>query len=110
MTYLLIFFTSLIVTIFLLPYLIAFLETTKILDYPGKRKMHTQAIPKMGGLIIFFIALIMINAFSSDFNSIKYLLISVSILVFSGIVDDVLGINSSKYFCRYFNFVSRTIL
>jgi UDP-GlcNAc:undecaprenyl-phosphate/decaprenyl-phosphate GlcNAc-1-phosphate transferase len=94
MTYLLVFFTSLIATIFLTPYLIAFLKKTKIVDYPGGRKIHTEVMPRMGGLIIFLIVLVMLNAFTEDFNSIKLLIISATILIFSGIIDDVLGLNN----------------
>lgn len=94
MTYLLIFFTSLIATIFLTPYLITFLKKTKIVDYPGGRKIHTEVMPRMGGLIIFLIVLVMLNAFVEDFNTIKLLVISATILIFSGIVDDVLGLNN----------------
>ena len=94
MTYLLIFFTSLIATIFLTPYLITFLKKSKIVDYPGGRKIHTEVMPRMGGLIIFVIVLVMINAFVEDFNSVKLLIVSATVLVFSGIIDDVLGLNN----------------
>ncbi len=94
MTYLLIFFTSLILTIFLTPPLISFLKKSKIVDHPGGRKIHTEVMPRMGGIIIFLIVLVMINAFVDDFNSIKFLIISATILIFSGIVDDVLGLNN----------------
>ncbi len=94
MTYLLIFFTSLITTIFLTPYLITFLKNSKIVDYPGGRKIHTEVMPRMGGLIIFVVVLVMINAFVEDFNSVKLLIVSATILVFSGIIDDVLGLNN----------------
>jgi UDP-GlcNAc:undecaprenyl-phosphate GlcNAc-1-phosphate transferase len=94
MTYLLIFFTSLITTIILTPYLITFLKNSKIVDYPGGRKTHTEIMPRMGGLIIFVVVLVMINAFVEDFNSVKLLIVSATILVFSGIIDDVLGLNN----------------
>ena len=94
MTYLLIFFTSLILTIFLTPPLISFLRKSKIVDHPGGRKIHTKVMPRMGGIIIFLIVLVMINAFVEDFNSIKFLIISSTILIFSGIIDDVLGLNN----------------
>ncbi len=94
MTYLLVFFTSLIATIFLTPYLISFLKKTNIVDYPGGRKIHEEVMPRMGGLIIFLIVLVMLNAFTEDFNSIKLLIVSATVLIFSGIIDDVLGLNN----------------
>lgn len=94
MTYLLIFFTCLISTIFLTPYLISFLKKSRVVDYPGGRKIHSEVMPRMGGLIIFFIVIVMLNTFVEDFNSIKFLIVSVTILAFSGIIDDVLGLNN----------------
>lgn len=94
MTYLLVFFTSLIITIFLTPFFISFLKRTKIVDLPGERKVHSEAMPRMGGLIIFLVVIIMLNAFVQDFNSIKLIIISSTILVFSGIIDDVLGLKN----------------
>lgn len=94
MTYLLVFFTSLITTVFFTPYFISFLEKTKIVDFPGGRKIHNKVTPRMGGLIIFLVVITMLNAFIEDFASIKFIIISLTILVFSGIVDDVLGLNN----------------
>ncbi len=94
MTYLLVFFTSLITTILVTPFFINFLRKTKIVDIPGGRKIHTGIIPRMGGLIIFFIVLIMLNAFVEDFESIKLILIAATLLVFSGIIDDVIGLDN----------------
>ena len=48
----------------------------------------------MGGLIIFFIVLIMLNAFIEDFDSIKLVILSVTLIVFSGIIDDVMGLDN----------------
>ncbi|MBI1932649.1 MAG: undecaprenyl/decaprenyl-phosphate alpha-N-acetylglucosaminyl 1-phosphate transferase [Ignavibacteriales bacterium] len=94
MTYLLVFFTSLITTIILTPFFIDFLKKTKIVDIPGGRKIHTEVIPRMGGLIIFLMVLVMLNAFIDDFESIKLILFSATLLVFSGIVDDVMGLEN----------------
>lgn len=94
MTYLLIFFTSLIFTIFLTSLLISFLRKYNIVDRTGTRKNHSETMPSMGGIIIFLVVLVMINAFVEDFNSIKILIVSAAILIFSGIVEDVLGLNN----------------
>lgn len=94
MTYLLVFFASLITTLFLTPYFITLLKRASIVDIPGGRKIHTEKIPRMGGLIIFLIVLIILNPFIEDFSSLKYILISVTVLIFSGIVDDIIGLKS----------------
>jgi len=103
MTFLLVFFTSLVTTLFLTPFFIAFLKKTKIVDLPGGRKIHKDVIPRMGGLIIFLVVLTMINAFVDDFNSIKLVIISATILVFAGIIDDVISLN------RFVKFVIQNI-
>ncbi len=94
MTYLLVFFASLITTLFLTPYFITLLKRASIVDIPGGRKIHTKKIPRMGGLIIFLIVLTILNPFIEDFTSLKYILISVTVLIFSGIIDDIIGLNS----------------
>ncbi len=103
MTFLLVFFTSLVITLFLTPFFISFLKKTKIVDFPGGRKMHKNVIPRMGGLIIFLVVLTMINAFVEDFNSVKLIVISATILVFVGIIDDVLNLN------RFIKFIIQNI-
>jgi len=93
MTFLLVFFTSFVTTLFLTPFFISFLKKTKIVDLPGGRKTHKDVIPRMGGLIIFLVVLTMLNAFVDDFDSVKLLIVSVTILVFAGIIDDVISLN-----------------
>ncbi len=103
MTFLLVFFTSLVITLFLTPFFISFLKRTKIVDLPGGRKIHTSVIPRMGGLVIYLVVLTMINAFVQDFESVKLIIISATILVFIGIVDDVINLN------RFIKFVVQNI-
>jgi UDP-GlcNAc:undecaprenyl-phosphate GlcNAc-1-phosphate transferase len=103
MTFLLVFFTSLVTTLFLTPFFISFLKKTKIVDFPGGRKIHKSVIPRMGGLVIFLVVLTMINAFVEDFDSVKLIIISVTILVFIGIIDDVINLN------RFIKFVIQNI-
>ena len=103
MTFLLVFFTSLVTTLFLTPFFISFLKKTRIVDLPGGRKIHKSVIPRMGGLVIFLVVLTMINAFIEDFESVKLIIISSTILVFVGIIDDVINLN------RFIKFVIQNI-
>jgi len=93
MTYLLIFFVSFISTLFFTPYLISFLKKNLYSDIQNATVTPKEVNPHMGGLIIYLVVLVIINSFIVDFTSIKYLLISLTILTFSGIIDDVLGLN-----------------
>ncbi len=94
MTYLLVFFTSLISTLFLTPYFISYLRKINIVDLPGGRRINKKIVPRMGGLIIFLVVLVMLNTFAEDLNSIKLLIVAVSVLMFCGIIDDVIGLKS----------------
>ncbi len=94
MAYLLVFFSSFIATLFLTPYLIIYLRRSRIVDIPAGRKIHTEIVPRMGGLIIFFVVMGMMSTYSEDFLSLKYLLISLTILISCGILDDINGLSS----------------
>ncbi len=94
MIYLLVFFISLISTLLLTPYLISYLRKINVVDIPGGRRINTKIVPRMGGLIIFLVVLVVLNTFSEDVNSISKLITAVSILMFCGIIDDVVGLKS----------------
>ncbi len=64
------------------------------MDVPSGRKIHSEVVPRMGGLIIFFVVLGMLSAFSDDILSLKYLLIALTILITCGILDDINGLSS----------------
>ena len=92
MQYLIIFFATMVGTIFITPPFIDLFNRIKIVDIPdGKRKLHSAPVPRMGGLLIFLIFLTSIFVFYGDINSIKYFLFG-GIVIFSlGAYDDLLG-------------------
>lgn len=93
MQYLIIFFTTLVGTIFITPPIIDLFNKIKIVDIPdGKRKLHSTPVPRMGGLLIFLIFLTSIFIFYGDINSIKYYLFGAIIIFSLGAYDDLLGI------------------
>lgn len=98
MNFLLIFFTSLIFTIFFTPYFIAYLKKSNVVDLPGKRRIHNEVIPRMGGLLIFMVASVMIISFYKDLNSIRLIIIAANIILLVGIFDDMLGLEYSVKF------------
>lgn len=106
MNYLLIFFTSLIFTIFFTPYFIAYLQKTKVVDLPGNRRIHTAIVPRMGGLLIFLVVSVMMLTFSDNLNSIRLIIISANIILMIGIFDDILGLDySAKFLLQIFSTV-----
>ncbi len=108
MIYLLAFFLSFIATIFLLPYLISYLRKANIVDEPDSRKIHTEAIPRMGGILIYLIVIVITLSFSEDLRLIGIVLLSSIFLVICGIWDDVKGLKWNAKFI--FQFVSAVIL
>lgn len=92
MQYLIIFFATLVGTIFLTPYFIDLFNKIKIVDLPdGQRKLHSTPVPRMGGLLIFLIFLTSIFIFYGDINSIKFYLFGVIVIFTLGAYDDLLG-------------------
>ncbi|QQS35695.1 MAG: undecaprenyl/decaprenyl-phosphate alpha-N-acetylglucosaminyl 1-phosphate transferase [Ignavibacteriales bacterium] len=101
MTYLLIFFSSLILTIFFTPYVISYFKKVKIVDNPGARKIHTEAIPRMGGIIIYFIVVISLFSYSSDLNSLRMVIFASTFIAICGIIDDMVGLQwTVKFFLQ----------
>ncbi len=96
MLYLVIAFSSLLFTIFFTPYLINYLKRSNIVDQPDEeRKIHTTPIPRMGGLVIYSVVIILLLSFFHNHDAIKYFVYASFILLFIGILDDVLGVSWS---------------
>lgn len=69
----------------------------KILDYPDKRKVHKVPIPRLGGLVIFIVFIIMtlMNFNYVNDKPIIGLLIGCFIIVFIGVIDDAKGVTAT---------------
>lgn len=94
MTYIQVFLNSLFLTLFITPFLITYLIKKGIVDHLGdERKIHTRVIPRMGGLIIYLIVLIVLVSFFFSINSIKILIVGSFAIAVCGIFDDVKGLN-----------------
>ncbi|HEX2865990.1 MAG TPA: MraY family glycosyltransferase [Ignavibacteriales bacterium] len=98
MNFLLIFFTSLIFTIFFTPYFITYLKKTKVVDLPGNRRIHSDIVPRMGGLLIFLVVSVMLLSFTEELNSVRLMIIAANIILLVGIFDDMLGLDYSAKF------------
>ena len=99
MSYLVIFFTSLLLTIFFTPYLINFLTRVKIVDSPdGDRRLHEHVIPRMGGIVIYFMVMISVMSFYDDLTTARYFVLASIVIATLGIVDDIIGVKWDKKF------------
>ncbi|MEH7381366.1 MraY family glycosyltransferase [Bacillus sp. JJ1533] len=86
--YLLLFIIGVAVSFILTPFVIKIAHKIGAVDVPNKRKVHTNTIPRLGGLAIYFgfvITFIMMSFFEDVSWSI---LVGATIIVVTGILDD----------------------
>jgi UDP-GlcNAc:undecaprenyl-phosphate GlcNAc-1-phosphate transferase len=103
MLYLLIFISGFVLALFSTPYVITQLVKHEIVDLPGERKWHKGAIPRMGGIVIYLISVILFLSYSSNTYSIKFLVLCSVPLLACGILDDIKDINwRVKFFIQIF--------
>jgi UDP-GlcNAc:undecaprenyl-phosphate GlcNAc-1-phosphate transferase len=93
--FLIIAFLSFLITIVSTPYLIAYLNKKDIVDRPNgeERRVHSEPIPRLGGIIIFAVTILISFAFYNDIYSKKYFLTGAFTIFELGIADDIKGIN-----------------
>ncbi|MGA7837785.1 MAG: MraY family glycosyltransferase [Ignavibacteriaceae bacterium] len=91
--YFIIFFSSLLITIAVTPYLINYLVKSNIVDKPGEeRRINTVSIPRGGGIIIFFVTIIAIVGFYNDIGFIRFFIPSALMIAAIGLADDILKV------------------
>ena len=91
MIYLIISFLTFLITVVLTPFLIQYLIKKDIVDKPNgeERRIHTEPIPTMGGLIIFAVIFIITFAFYHDLISKIYFIAGAFIAFGLGVADDL---------------------
>jgi len=89
------FITAALVTYFAIPALITIAKVKKLHDEPNYRKPHTESTPTLGGIAIFAGILISYTFWSGieEFKFFKYSLISIILLFFVAIKDDIIGLD-----------------
>lgn len=95
----LVFITSLLIAIFGIPSIITVAKLKGLYDKPNSRKIHTNKIPRLGGLAIVAAFAVSASIFVVDVGSIsrmQYLQAALVILFFSGLKDDVVVISPLK--------------
>ncbi len=95
----LVFLTSLLVVIFGIPSIITVAIQKGLYDKPNHRKLHTNKIPRLGGLAIFAgfsIAVSIFGQLNSDGSQLQFFQAGLIILFFSGLKDDVVALSPIK--------------
>ena len=100
MLYLIIAFLCFLITVVTTPYLIDYLIKKDIVDRPNgeERRMHTEPIPRMGGIIIFAVILLITFAFYQDIYSKKFFIAGAFVVFALGLADDIKSIKWSIKF------------
>lgn len=89
---------SFLIVLVSIPSIVTVAQLKRLYDEPGRRKSHYQAIPNLGGIAIFAGVLIALGLFA-DFSramELKLLIVSMVVIFFIGIKDDILVIAPNK--------------
>ena len=66
----------------------------RILDFPGERKIHKTAIPRLGGLAVFLAFLLALGKVSFASPALKGIILGASLIVLIGVIDDIVGLGA----------------
>jgi UDP-GlcNAc:undecaprenyl-phosphate GlcNAc-1-phosphate transferase len=95
MLYLQIFITSFLITLIITPFVIKHFISVGIVDKPNKRKVHQSVIPRMGGVIVFVVSILVFISFFRGIDEYRIFLISSFIIAIIGNLDDVFALKWS---------------
>src|SRR5690606_26588563 len=72
----------------------------KLFDPPNERKVHTAAIPPLGGVAIFiaFTLSVILSSHGLSFYPIRYMIAAIIMMFFIGLMDDMIAISARKRF------------
>ena len=87
--------TAFLITYVAVPKVIFFAEKLRLLDEAGARDSHVGSIPVFGGIAIFS-GIIFSLLFWADIENIQYILVSILIVFFVGVIDDLLVLSPFK--------------
>ena len=87
-----------IVSYILTPYMAHVGKKQNMVDMPGHRKIHEEAIPNLGGIVIFFGFLLSLLFIVPIEGQVKVLLIGGVIILLLGVVDDIVDLSPKHKF------------
>ncbi len=81
-----------------IPTILRIAKAKKLFDNFNERKIHTGALPPLGGVAIFigFVLSTIIATDGLSFDSLKYIIAAVTIMFFIGLRDDLMDISARK--------------
>jgi UDP-GlcNAc:undecaprenyl-phosphate/decaprenyl-phosphate GlcNAc-1-phosphate transferase len=90
-----VFLMSFIITYFAIPKIIYFADKFRLSDVPGERASHKRTVPVFGSIAIFS-GIIFSLLFWGKLDSIQFILVSMVMVFFVGVIDDLLGLSPYK--------------
>lgn len=87
-----------IVSYILTPYMARVGKKQNMVDIPGHRKIHEEAIPNLGGIVIFFGFLLSLLFVTQIEGQLRALLIGGVIILLLGVVDDIANLSPKHKF------------
>ncbi|MCD1115793.1 glycosyltransferase family 4 protein [Chryseobacterium turcicum] len=91
------FLSSFLITFFSIPTIIKISKRKNLMDEPGVRSSHLRKIPNLGGIALFYSIGICTSIFAYEiFDLYKFLFASLIILLYVGIMDDIVVMRAYK--------------
>lgn len=91
------FIISFLITFFSIPSIIKISRRKNLMDEPGVRSSHLRKIPNLGGIAIFYSIGVCASIFAYElFDLYKFLFASLVILLYVGVVDDIIVMRAYK--------------
>ena len=89
-----------IIALAILPPILKVAREKNLFDPPSERKLHTRAIPPLGGIAIFiaFILSTILSSHGTDFYPLRYLIAALVLLFFIGLKDDLITVPARRKF------------
>lgn len=88
---------SFVITYFSVPTIIKISRRKNLMDEPGQRSSHLRKIPNLGGIAIFYSIGICASIFAHEiFDLYKFLFASLIILLYVGVMDDIMVMRAYK--------------
>lgn len=91
------FIISFLITFYTVPTIIKISRRKNLMDEPGVRSSHVRKIPNLGGIALFYSIAICASVFAYElFDLYKFLFASLVILLFIGVMDDIVVMRAYK--------------
>jgi UDP-GlcNAc:undecaprenyl-phosphate GlcNAc-1-phosphate transferase len=90
--------TALFAAVLMVPLLNRWALERKMLDEPEERKVHTQAVPRLGGIAVCMAFLFSLLVFVDMGREVRGIVAGALVIFFTGLVDDLHGLSPRRKF------------